>query len=490
MTQIIPLSKSDIEWRKQLGIYKDLDKMSPGARVTQRHGTDGMLKIRDFVAGQNKEQRYNRETYFMAETYKEYRPKSGSGYGDSGSSTSAGVRPISLIVWWSPNGGIIHRISVNKDEIVPFADYDLYPNPGYFFSMSLPEKIRNIQEKANYADKQNTDALDRAISPAAFVDDTEDFNKGVAQRVPGGIYSMGKGNSISFESQPPVERGFERQYQQMWIEAQQLTGLIDISYGSSARQDKTLGQTQLRTYRADIRFASIISRFERGFEKTMDLIYHYDNKFMSRDTKIKVLGYSDYKSLSEIFPNPSAGNMGLGIEGKFDFKFAGAAVTEIEKEKQDKINFYSQLILSPAVLQDKGTYWKSLKELAEAHGVRDFETVMTKPAEASIMSAQESVQRIISGQADIQPRPGIDVESYIFEIELFMRTEGFQGLDPIYQKAMSDLLRRVYIMRAAEMQAQMDLQRIQMGMAAQSLPPMPGQPGQPGQPSNGSQMLQ
>lgn len=465
-TQIIPLSRSDIEDRKELGVYKDLDRIMPGARLSRRQGTDSLVKLKDYVSGTNKEQRQNRETYFLAETYKEYRPKSGSGYGDYGSSTRAGVRPINIIVWWSPNGSTIHRIAINEDGIVPFAKYDLYPNPGYFFSMSLPEKIRNIQEKANYADKQNTDALDRAISPAGFVDDTEAlFATGQPQRVPGGIYPKGKGNKIEWEPTPVVERGFERQYQTMWVEAQQLSGLIDISYGQPTK-DQTLGQTQIRTYRADIRFASIVARYGEGFKDTMDLIYHYDNKFMPTETKIKVVGYADYMKLSEIFPDGNGRRYGLGIEGKFDFSIGGSAVTEVQKQIEDKKLFYSTQLAMPDVIQNPATAWKMRNELAELQGIRDFETVMTKPKEALILSAQEAVQRVISGQTDVQMRPGIDTDSYIFEIELTMRSEMFQGISPEGQQALMKMRQIAYVMRAAEMQAQQDLMLIQQRQQA------------------------
>jgi hypothetical protein len=346
----------------------------------------------------------------------------------------------------------------------------------------MPEKLRNIQEKANYADKQNTDALDVAIAPAAFVDDASELNKHAVQRVPGGIYTLGKGNTITFEQRPPRDRGFETQYQTMWIEARELTGLIDINMGGSTH-DKTLGQTQIRSYRADIRFSSIVKRIEMGWKKTIDLIYHYDNKFMDRKTKIKVVGYADYMSIDEIFPIDEPSEKGLGIEGKFDFEFAGAAVTDIEKEKQAKIAFYTGQLSMPDILQDKATAWKMRNELAMAEGIRDFETVMTKPKEALILSAQEAIQRIVSGQNYVPMRPDIDPDSYIFEIELFMRGETFQSLRPDLQQALGKMRMQSYLIRAGQMKALMDLQTVQQSAFAQNQPIMPppemgGQSGQ------------
>ena len=457
-TQIIPLSKNDIEMRKAWGIYKDLDLMAPGARIASGSSRDNLQKLKDHVSGQDKEARQNRETYFLAETYLEYFPKSGAGYG--GGPSRAGVRPIYLIVWWSPNGGTIHRIAMNEDKTVPFAKHDIYPNPGYFFSMSMPEKIRNIQEKANYADKQNTDAMDRSISPAMFVSDTAELEKSRAKRVPGGIYNLGRDQSVQYEPQPPRDQGFEFEIQRMWREAQQLTGLIDISIGGAAKSN-TLGQDQIRSFRADIRFADIFERYESGFKDTLDLIYHYDNKYMDRKLKVKVLGYADYKTIDELFPNPDLGDMGLGIEGKFDFSFAGAAVTDREKMKMDTIQFYMTQMSDPKVMMNDHDWWNVKEKLAEAYGIRDLETVINKPSQALVLSPQEAIQRVVSGQTGMQLRPGIDTDSYIFEIELFMMTETFMSLDPQLQMELFNMLKVSYLMRAAEMRAIMDQQIIE-----------------------------
>lgn len=469
VTQIIPLSKNDLDNRKAWGLYKDLDKLTPGARISsgQSVGSDTRQRLMDDVTGLDKEQRLRRETYYLAETYKEYFPKSGTGYGSNGSPSRAGVRPIKIIVWWSPNGGTIHRIAKNDGGVVPFANHDLYPHTGYFFSMSLPEKIRNIQEKANYADKQNTDAMDKAIMPAMFVSDTSELEKSRVKRVPGGIYNLGRDQNVQYEPMPPRERGFETEIQRMWLEAQQLTGLIDISYGSQAK-DQTLGQTQIRSFRADIRFADIFDRYERGFKETLDLIYHYDNKYMDRKTKVKVLGYADYKSIDEIFPNQNSSGLGLGIEGKFDFTFAGAAISEREKAKQDTIAFYGAMLSAPDVMANPHDNWKVKEKLAEAYGIRDLETVITKPAEAMILSAQDAVQRVVSGQTGIQLRPGIDTDSYISEIELFMHSETFLALEQNLQAEIFNMLKTAYIMRAGELRAMMDDQIVQQRQQSQN----------------------
>ena len=469
-TQIIPLSRNDIEMRKLWGVYENLDDMIPGARISRasKSGSDRLQKLKDYVAGQDKERRQNRETYFMAETYKEYFPKSSSGYGNYGSSSRAAVRPKYIIVFWSPNGGVKHRIAMMDDKTVPFANHDLYPNPGYFFSMSLPEKIRNIQEKANYADKQNTDALDKQNAPAMFVSDTTELEKARAKRVLGGIYNLGGGadNKVFYEPLPPRERGFETEVQRMWVEAQQLLGAIDISYGGQAKRDERLGQTRERIGAAGIRFSAIFKRMERGFKDSLKLIHKANNKFMDRKTKVKVIGYADYKTIDELFPREDGEQTGLGIEGQYDFAFGGVAITEREEEKQNRIQFYSAMSADQTVMVNPHDSWNVKEQLAEAFGIRDLETVITKPAQALVLSAQEYIQRVVSGQTDIPLRPGLDTDSYIFEIELFMRSETFMALDQPLQMELMKGLKLVYVMRAAEMRAMMDLQLVQQKQMA------------------------
>lgn len=487
--QIIPLSINDINQRKLWGIYKDLDRMSPGVAIATAQATDLLLRERDNATGTNMEQRVRRETYYMMEYYKTYYPKSSSGtIGMSGGPSSAGVRPQEIIAWISPNGGIVHRISRNVDGVRPFARMNIYPNAGRFFSMSMPEKLKNIQEKADYADKQNTDALDRSIMPAGFTDDKEVFNAGASMRVPGGIYPLGsRGQTIMWEPQPPRDRGFEMQYQQMWVEAQQITGLIDISYGSNAKQDKTLGQSQMRSFRADIRFNSIYKRIERGWKQAVDLLYHYDNQFMPRSTKLSVIGFDDLKTIDELFPKVQ-GEMGLGMEGKFDFAFAGESVTDREQTLQNDLQLCTNLLMNPLVSMDRGNLWRVTQRLAETLGETNLETLITKPKEAYLISPEEAIERIMSGELDIQPKPGIDLESYTFELQLFMMSETFMNLSPQQQGAIQTLLGRVMVMQAAQRLAQIDMMNIQHGMAAQQaqVPGMPGQPqsvGNPGTPT-------
>ncbi len=175
--------------------------------------------------------------------------------------------------------------------------------------------------------------------------------------------------------------------------------------------------------------------------------------------------------------------MGLGLEGRFDFTFAGEAVTEQEEKNQKKIQLCMNLLMNPLVASNPGNLWKITDMLAQAYGENNLEGIITKPKEAYLFSVEEALERIMSGETDIQPQPGIDTNSYIMRIGFFMRSETFQNLPPDQSQAVQDLLRRVSMMASAERLAQTDMMHIQHGMAAQhAAMNQPGQPGMPGQP--------
>jgi len=466
VTQIIGLTYNDLQLRKPF--YKDVDKIAPGIGIATSLSQEQLTMARDVAHGTSMDQRMRRDLYFIAETYCTYYPK------DS-------MKAKELIVWWSPNGGTIHRLRENKEGIRPYSRYAAYENPGRFYAMSLPEKIKGLQDDIDYANKQNTDAIDRAIAPAMFVDDTSGFEKNRAQRVPGGIYQKGR-SQIEYEPVPPVERGFERKMQELWFQAEQVLGLIDVTVGGQTRSGRTLGETQIRTTRADIRFGAVFSRFEKGWKDTVEIIYEYCNRYEDRSKKLKVLGYTDIKSLEELFPTSDPMKFGLAVEGKFDFGFGGSPINEREMEKQSAVEFALDMMAQPRVQQNDADWWRCAKILAEARGQRNLEAIISRPKSVDIYSPQEFIQRVMSGQYDLQIRPGIDADGYLFELELFMRSESFSELDPRGQKALNDAKRRVFMMSVAERQALLDTQMVmgrqqaEMAMQGQASTQQPPEP--------------
>lgn len=441
--QVIPLTYNDIQARKALGVYNHLDEIHPGIGISTEMSRERISMKMDEVTGTDLTQHRRNNLYYILECYLTYFEK------DS-------MRPQELIAWIAPNGGKILRVRKNDDLIRPYSRHVIYEAPGRFYGISLPEKVRPIQEKLDYSDKQYTDALDRANMPAMFVDDTSTFDPDTAQRVPGGIYPKGVGGKIDFEPVYPVQRGFDQERFNLWSEGERLTGLVDVIQGSSTKSGRTLGETQIRTQAAGVRFNALFSRYEKGWNETMSIVYEYQNRYVPREKKIRLIGYEDIHTVGEIFPAKDQA-YGLGSQGNFDFCFSARPVIERDQEKMDFIQFYDTAMINPIVASNPGNLWKLLEERAKIAGVRNLESLVTKPKEASILSPQEFIQRLLSGQYGVQIRPGIDAENYIFEIQMFMQTESFQGLDPRAQQALMKALKTAEMIRMMETQAEMDV---------------------------------
>lgn len=441
--QIIPLSYNDVQLRKAMGVYRDPDAIIPGIGVVLKDSDQIRLTIDD-ASGVSKDTKARRDNYYIAEVHLTYIPPNS-------------MRPLDLIVWINPNGGVIQRIRrVEDNKLRPFSASHAYMyDDDRFYSMGLPEKVRPEQEKLDYSDKQYTDGLDRANNPAAFVDDTEAFDRTRQQRVPGGIYPKGKGNTIDWEPQPPAQRGFSDERALIWEMAERKTGIIDITQGrASAFGGKTLGELEIRASRADVRFSAIFKRFETQHKDICRQIYELDDEYMPKDRIMDVIGFSaEGYTLNEIFPKKN------GELVNFNFGFSGALLADRQAEAERKSRFYELQLADPDV--DRGSRWRIKQELAETQGIQGFGSIVPKPKEANIVSAQEFVRRVVSGQQDLQIRPGIDADDYIFEIQLFERTQTYQNLEDYQRQMLSDALRRAYVMSVAERQAQTDLMLVQ-----------------------------
>jgi len=448
--QVVALNWVDLQYRKALGVYSDLDKIQPGMRIAGVNYDVKDLSL-DTAYRTNISQYKNRDLYYLLECYVTYFEK------DS-------LRPKELIVWVSPSVGTVHRVIKNEDGIRPFAEVKPYPQKGCFWGMSMPTKLRNIQEQINYCNKQQTDAADVAITPPGFFDSSNNLNMTMHQRVPAGMYPMS--GEVKWAPQPPVDMTFERRMFNLWSEAERLTGLIDVTQGGSTKSGRTLGETQIRKTSSDIRFKSVIDNIGYGIKKMADIVYEYDNRYMPRDKKLRVLGKTDIQTVNELFPLPNGQqtDFGLSLQGKFDFKFNGNIINEKEDEIQNKLQIYDRVISNPLTVSNPANLWRAMdKLLAKPLGEENLELIVSKPPEVDIMSPNEFIQRIISGQYDLNIRPGIDTNRYIFEIQLFMRTESYKSLDPQAQYTLQRALRIAVGMQQRENLARMDMMLIQQG---------------------------
>ena len=460
ITQIVPLTLQEKLRRVNARIngkkvYEGLENLPAGFKINGVMGDDELRQIQDEVSGTDTEKRKHDDLYSLAESYVSYQPDVAS-------------KTVELVVWWSPFTGQVFRVVENTEKVRPFARFWLYDYRRRFFKRSLPNLLKNIQEKADYTDKQVTDAADKAIMPAGFFEEGGGFDPDVMMRVPGGMYPIRNPNTINWERVEMgaiLERG--RQLDVLWDKAERLSGFTPIFQGRQPERDETLGAVQLRTNKADVRFSTIFERMNRGWNEFVNLVYYYDDKYMPREKKVRLLGTNDFQTVDELFPHDGEGKYGVGLTGKFDFEFSGKPRSEIERKNFNVIQAIDKVMQDPGIGDNVGNVYRLRKRQFEAFGIDDFEMLVMRPPDANILSPEEAINRAMSGQKEVMPELTIDAQYWSTRIKMFMRSESFKMAPVNYQGVLEQLLGRVEAIRKGQVRALQDAAILRQGQPGQ-----------------------
>lgn len=489
--ELIPLSENDKNARvivkdPKTGkpVYDGMADLQRGSKIVFSSAIDSLVNVRDQTSGTSLGSKYSNDMFYILECYLTYWHKPKEGDGDP--------VEIELIVWIAPQGGRIMRMvensDVDEDAGEAIRPYSLrwipYPREDRIYGDSLPWMVKQTQEELDYAHNQNMNAAEELIKPYKFYDPGSGFDPEAHQQTPNGWYPIPNPRNNVYIPDMRFDPIFERQFERYWEYAQRRTGLTELFQGRTPDREQTLGEAQLRTNKTEIRFKTVYERFEQGFKELIELTYFFDKKYMPRDTKIKVLGATEYQTLDELFPK--------GVKGRYNFSFSSAPVTEKAQKNQDIRMFYAAVAPNPLVAGNPANDWKMMELLADSYGIRNLGAVIGKPKEANVLSPQEAIQRIMSGELDVMPDPGIDCNDYMLRIQMFMKGDAFADADPQTKQAIMLLLRRVDNIRVGQQMAAQDAMLLKQHIGTQGPmgPGMPGegmQGGNPGGPPQGGQ---
>lgn len=469
--ELIPLDENEFEERKYLTnakgklVYEGLDDVPQGLRASSAGSTiDALNNVRDITSGTSLERVMTRDMYYLLECYLTYPVMS--------KSTGKFLGMAEIIATVSPAGGKVHRLVENTPLDPELGEvkrpYSLkwipYPRPDRIYGDSLCWLIKQIQEELDHAHNQNINAGDIAINPPKFYKDGSGFDPETTQATPGGWYPLPNPSTDIYIPQFNVNPIFERAEAQYWEAAERRTGLTELFQGRQPDIALTATTDTFRINKSEIRFKMIYKRFEEGWRELMELTYYYDKAFMPDDTKIKVLGVADYKSVKQLFPT--------GMQGKYNFSFSSLSVTEQQQQKNNTKEFYDTMSLSPLVQTNPANQWRLGQYYAESKDILDFELIIEKPEQVSIIPPEEAIQRIMAGQYDLEPNPGINPNSYMVALTQFMKTDTYADADPEAKQAFAILMQKVQFIQQGQMLAMHDAVRLKQG------PPMPAQPGE------------
>lgn len=422
--QLIPLTENDWKFRQgiQIGsknVYKNLEAIVPGWGAGEAFSADDAMLIQQQATGLDVYGSDARDLRYMVESHWTHYPK-------------GKFKAVELIVWWSPKHGLIHRVIENKDMIRTMSDYGIWLNPGFAYQRSAGEILMDIQQKANYTDKQTTDAADKAISQPGYIEEGSGFDPNAHVRVPTGMYEVKKGTKVTFEQTNMaaiIERG--NHVDKLWDKAKIRLGFTDIFMGLNTEGAQTLGGDKIRLGKAENRFRALLDIYGIGWGNTCEIAYALTDKNIPNKKLVMILGSSDYQNLEQLFPKEKQKDFGMGLEdAKFNFGIAGKTQMEQEAEDEQHTLFLNENIKLFGT--DKGVLWKTQRAKADLIGFKDFERLVPKPIEAYSMSIDEVLQRIESGEVELQPSPmmeRVEIEFYKFAVGAFVRTERFRSFN-------------------------------------------------------------
>ena len=480
--QLIPMDENDWKFRKGLKIdgktvYENLDMIAPGFEPSESLMGEELRMLQNQITGMDVEGMESRSLRYMVESHYTYYPPER-------------LKAVELIVWWSLRHGLIHRTIENDTLIRPMSDYWVYPSDGYAYQRSLPEILRSLQDDASYTKKQTADAADIAISPPVYIDKQSDFGQGSFLRVPTGMYQVEKGTNIQTEQRniaAIIERG--HYLDKLWDKAKIRSGFTDIFLGIEGERQTTLGGDRIRLSKAENRFQHLLNTYGIGWRRTCEIQYDLTNRAIPRKKLIQVLGSADYTNVNQLFPRSQGSDFGMGLDRKFNFALAGKSQSEQDAEDQDALTTTGEILQSPFGMS-KVVAYKCLKKRAEVRNFMDFETILSRPPEADILSIEEVLQRIESGEIEVHPSPLTDqitAEYYLFRIGVFKKSDRYSQYSSrqriiLERYAMKlNAVRQSVIMSEAEKKAESDPA---MAMALDSLAEdaaqgrLPGQNGQ------------
>ena len=461
--ELIPLDENDWEIRKSLRdsegekYYKGIENLSKGNGVYVS-GINEIMQARDVVSRTSLTERFSRNMRYLMECYVTYPHKN---------KESGDVELVELIVWCSPNGGQIFRKVENKDideisgdPIRPYAwKFQPYPREDRPYGDSLCWLIKQSQEELDYAHNQVSNAVEKLVKTPTFYDPSGGFDPELVQMTPNGWYPVPNPRQNIFIPSYDYGSIFQhyRSFDLYWEYAQRRTGLTELFQGRAPERQTTLGEAELRTNKSDIRFKVIYDRMQEGFKELMNLTWH-NMKKLPKEIIVKVLGTSDYKSLQELFPK--------GMKFNYDYMFANEPLTEKAKKRQDSILYFERAMSTRIVLESSVNQWKLLDKLSKDFNI---ENVIPKPKEANILSPQESIERIMSGQYDIVPDSQIDTQDYLIQMQSFIKTDTFQNASSEEKNAIVLLLRRVQNIDIGQKKAVEGVMALEQEMKAESL---------------------
>ena len=250
----------------------------------------------------------------------------------------------------------------------PFIDFHFVRVPARFYSIGIPERIRDLQEEINALHNQRIDSGTVTNIPYFFYEPTSTGLPETLNLEPGRGYAVSDVNGILFPKHPDVTSFYFKEEHLVLAYIERILGISDFLVGrfpDTPNAPRTATGTMAVIQEANARIDLIIKGIQESFREFLEQVVQINQQYIAPETVIRVTG-KDGKDVFEEIPRES-------IQGKFDYILSGNTQSiNKQAQRQTSVFLYDRLINNSLIKGDPSRVFEVTRRLLLARDEKDI----------------------------------------------------------------------------------------------------------------------
>ena len=337
-----------------------------------------------------------------------------------------------IVVWVHESSGTIlratylHRIN-SKTKKRPYAKVDFYKRPGQTYGVGLIELIYSITKEIDALNNMAVDFGLVSSMPFGYVRASSSLSNVAIPIEPGMLVPLDNpGQDVFFPNLGNRGGWASAQIQFLYSMIERLTGLSDISFGSTASQGaaRTASGVRALLNESNINLDIFLRRLNRGLKKIYRQMFADLQSKMPAGLEFRITGDDGAAYFRQVKTRDE-------IAGSFDFSLepnsqASNPAVRIENAQTILQLTSNMLDIQLGIITPLQRY-EALKNYLAAINVRDYGRFLQKPMnQQRIYTPEEMANKILAGYP-IQFNPMDDLQGFITYAQYIIDTDELIG---------------------------------------------------------------
>lgn len=337
-----------------------------------------------------------------------------------------------LVIWVHESTGEIlratylHRIN-SKTKKRPYSKVDFYKRPGQIYGVGLVELIYTITKEIDALNNMAVDFGLISSMPFGYIRASSSLSNVAVPIEPGALVQVDNpGQDVFFPNLGNRGGWANGQIQFLYSVIERLTGLSDISFGSTASQGaaRTASGVRALMNESNINLDIFLRRLNRGLKKIYKQMFADIQAKMPQGLEFRITGDDGAAYFRQVRTRDE-------IAGSFDFALepnsqASNPAVRIENA-QTILQLTSNMLDIQLGIVTPLQRYEALKNYLAAINVRDFGRFLQKPMQQQrSYTPEEMANKILSGYP-LQFNPMDDLEGFLQYAQYILDTDELIG---------------------------------------------------------------